>query len=62
MGKMFSLPVLGQQLQVYLYIIFIYQQHPTLQVSEMDAFVDLKVAGGDLLEGPGMSHFGMNKD
>ena len=23
------------------------------QVSEMEAFVDLKVAGGDLLEGPG---------
>ena len=27
--------------------------HPTLQVSEMVAFSDLQVAGGDLLEGPG---------
>ena len=26
-------------------------QHPTLQVSEMEAFVDFNVAGGDLLEG-----------
>ena len=24
------------------------------QVSDMEAFVDLKVAGGDLLEGPGI--------
>ena len=31
-------------------------QHPTLQVSEMVAFGDLKVAGGDLLEGPGILH------
>ena len=29
-------------------------QHPTLQVSEMVAFGDLKVAGGDLLEGAGI--------
>ena len=27
------------------------------QVSEMEAFVDLKVAGGDLLEGPGRDGF-----
>ena len=29
-------------------------RHPTLQVSEMVAFGDFKVAGGDLLEGPGI--------
>ena len=28
------------------------------QVSEMEAFVDLKVASGDLLEGPGMPTLG----
>ena len=33
--------------------VFVYQ-HPTSQVSEMVAFGDLKVAGGDLLEGPGI--------
>ena len=29
-------------------------QHRNQQVSEMVAFVDFKVAGGDLLEGPGI--------
>ena len=31
-----------------------FNQHRNQQVSDLEAFVDLKVAGGDLLEGPGM--------
>ena len=34
-------------------------QHPTLQVSQMEVFADLKVGGGDLLllGGPGSDFF-----